>query len=38
VIQKVTLLEWVERFVRNKQIPKRPAMPPAVEAVIKDMK
>jgi hypothetical protein len=38
VIQKVTLLEWVERFVRDKQIAKRPSMPPAVESFLKDMK
>jgi len=38
VLQKLSLLEWVERFVRDKRIPKRPAMPPAVESAVKELK
>jgi hypothetical protein len=37
-IQKLMLLEWVERFVRDKRIPKRPTLPPAVEAAVKNAK
>jgi len=29
--QKLALLEWVEKFVREKQIPVRPSLPPAVD-------
>jgi hypothetical protein len=36
VIQKLSLLEWVERFVRDKKIPKRPAMPPSIDQAAKD--
>jgi hypothetical protein len=34
VVQKLVLLEWVEKLVREKRIPKRPALPPAVEKVV----
>jgi hypothetical protein len=37
MIQKVTLLEWVERFVKDKRIAKRPTVPPSVESSVKDM-
>jgi hypothetical protein len=37
VMQKLALLEWVEKLVATKRIPKRPDMPPAVEAAVKDM-
>ena len=34
VMQKLALLEWVERLVREKRIPRRPPLPPAVEKVV----
>jgi len=37
-IQKLSLLEWVEKFVKDKRIPKRPALPPAVESAVKEIK
>jgi hypothetical protein len=37
VMQKLALLEWVEKFVREKKIPKRPSLPPAVEQALKDI-
>ncbi len=37
VMQKLALLEWVEILVKTKQIPKRPAMPPGVEATVKEL-
>ena len=37
VMQKLALLEWVEKFVREKKIPKRPSLPPAVEDALKDI-
>lgn len=37
VMQKVALLEWVEKFVKGKKIPKRPALPPAVEQAVKEI-
>ena len=37
VMQKLALLEWVEKLVKTKRIPKRPDMPPAVEATVKEM-
>jgi hypothetical protein len=36
-MQKLALLEWVEKFVREKKIPKRPSLPPAVEDALKDI-
>ena len=35
-LQKLALLEWVERLARTKRIPKRPEMPAAVEQAVKD--
>jgi hypothetical protein len=37
VMQKLALLEWVEKFVREKKIPKRPSLPPALEDSLKDI-
>lgn len=37
VMQKLALLEWVEKLVKTKQIPKRPAMPPGIEATVKGL-
>jgi len=37
VMQKLALLEWVEKLVKAKQIPKRPAMPPGIEATVKGL-
>jgi hypothetical protein len=37
VMQKLALLEWVEKFVREKKIPKRPSLPAAVEQTLKDI-
>ncbi|MBE3069593.1 MAG: hypothetical protein IMZ66_05085 [Planctomycetes bacterium] len=37
VMQKLALLEWAERLVKTKRIPKRPAMPPVVEEVVKEL-
>jgi hypothetical protein len=34
-LQQLSLLEWVERLVRTKQIDARPAMPAEVEAAVK---
>jgi len=36
VLQKLALMEWVEKLVKAKKIPARPALPPAVERVIKE--
>ncbi len=38
VAQKLALLEWVEKFVSQKKIPKRPALPQAVEDAVKQFK
>jgi len=35
-LQKLALLEWVERFARTKRIPKRPEMPAVVEEAVKE--
>ena len=35
-MQKLALLEWVERLVRTKKIPARPALPPAVDRAVKE--
>jgi hypothetical protein len=37
IMQKLALLEWVEKFVREKKIPKRPSLPLAVEQTLKDI-
>jgi len=37
VLQKLALLEWVEKLVREKRIPRRPSLPPAVEASVKEL-
>jgi len=37
VMQKLALLEWVEKFVKDRKIPKRPALPSAVEQAVKDI-
>jgi hypothetical protein len=37
VLQKLALLEWVEKLVRDKRISKRPSLPPAVEASIREL-
>jgi len=34
-IQHLSMLEWVERLARTKQIPRRPAMPAEVEEAVK---
>jgi len=34
-LQQLSLLEWVERLVRTRQIPRRPEMPPAVEEAVR---
>ena len=36
VLQKLALMEWVEKLVKAKKIPARPALPPAVERVLKE--
>jgi hypothetical protein len=36
VLQKLALLEWVEKFVKEKRIPRRPSLPPAIERAAKD--
>lgn len=35
-MQKLALLEWVEKLVRAKKIPARPALPPAVDRAVKE--
>ncbi len=35
LMQKLALLEWVERLVATRRIPRRPALPPAVERAVK---
>jgi len=37
VMQKLALLEWVEKLFKAKQIPKRPSMPPGIEATVKEL-
>ncbi len=37
VMQKLALLGWVEKLLKAKQIPKRPAMPPGIEATVKEL-
>ena len=37
VMQKLALLEWVEKLFKAKQIPQRPSMPPGIEATVKDL-
>ncbi|MGB2781918.1 MAG: hypothetical protein WBD63_10620, partial [Phycisphaerae bacterium] len=36
--QKLALVEWIEWLVRNKQIPNRPLLPPAVEKAVETAK
>jgi hypothetical protein len=38
VMQKLALLEWVEKFLRDKKISKRPALPAMVEDIVKEVK
>jgi len=35
-LQQLSLLEWVERLARTKQIPRRPEMPAAVEEAVEE--
>ncbi|HUU90046.1 MAG TPA: hypothetical protein VM238_02420 [Phycisphaerae bacterium] len=37
VMQKLALLEWVEKLFKAKQIPQRPSMPPGIEATVKEL-
>ncbi len=37
-MQKLALMEWAERLFRDKMIPKRPALPQAIEDAVKEMK
>lgn len=37
VMQKMALVEWVEKLLRDKKISKRPTVPAAIEEVVKDM-
>ena len=37
VMQKLALLEWVEKLLKAKQIPRRPSMPPGIEATVKEL-
>jgi hypothetical protein len=36
VMQKLALMEWVEKLFKAKKIPSRPALPPAVEQMFKE--
>lgn len=36
-MQKLALLEWVEKFIKAKKIAKRPPAPPAVDAAVKQL-
>ena len=38
VTQKMSLMEWVEKLFRDKRIPKRPTLPPAIEDATKSFK
>ncbi|MCX5685762.1 MAG: hypothetical protein NT049_19065 [Planctomycetota bacterium] len=38
VNEKLALMEWVEKLVRDKKIPKRPTLPTAVEDAVKELK
>jgi len=38
VMQKLALLDWVEKLVREKRIPKRPALPAAIENTVRAVK
>jgi len=35
VVQKLAMMEWVEKLVRDKRIAKRPPLPPAIEEAVK---
>jgi len=35
VVQKLAMMEWVEKLVRDKRIPKRPPLPPVIEEAVK---
>ncbi|MBL7140149.1 MAG: hypothetical protein ISS74_04500 [Planctomycetes bacterium] len=34
-LQKLALMEWIERLIRDKRITKRPDLPPAIEEAVK---
>ena len=34
VVQKLAMMEWVEKLVRDKRIPKRPPLPPVIEEAV----
>jgi len=38
VNEKLSLMDWVEKLYRDKKIPKRPALPAAVEETVKELK
>lgn len=38
VAEKMALVEWVEKLVRDKKIPKRPTLPPVVEDAVKELR
>jgi hypothetical protein len=38
VAEKMALVEWAEKLVRDKKIPKRPTLPPAVEDTVKELR
>jgi len=38
VAEKMALVEWVEKLLRDKKIPKRPTLPPVVEDAVKELR
>jgi len=36
-MQKIALMEWVEKLFREKRIAKRPALPPSVEQAVREL-
>ncbi|MBM4017983.1 MAG: hypothetical protein FJ288_06575 [Planctomycetes bacterium] len=38
VAEKLALVEWAEKLVRDKKVPKRPALPPAVEETVRELR
>jgi|WetSurMetagenome_2_1015567.scaffolds.fasta_scaffold75140_1 hypothetical protein len=35
-VQQLSLVEWAEKLARDKKIPKRPALPPVIEQIVKE--
>jgi hypothetical protein len=38
VNEKLALMDWAEKLYRDKKIPRRPALPAAVEDAVKELK